>query len=88
MTDSFSTRADSVSAPATRARPVVPSDTVALPEIPKALYVGAGGTITMRGALDSADSVWAGVPSGSVVPFRPSHVRATGTTASGILALL
>ncbi|MBA4041685.1 MAG: hypothetical protein C0474_07830 [Sphingobium sp.] len=88
MTDPFSARADSVSAPATRAHAVVPSDSVALPEIPKALYVATGGTITMRGAADSADSVWADVPSGSIVPFRPSHVRATGTTASGILALL
>lgn len=88
MTDPFQNRADSVSAPATRARAIVPSDTVALPEIPKALYVGTGGTLTMQGAADTVDSVWVDVPSGGIVPFRPSHVRATGTTASDILALL
>ncbi|MBA3878932.1 MULTISPECIES: spike base protein, RCAP_Rcc01079 family [Sphingomonas] len=87
MTDPFSTRADSVSAPAARARAVTPHDGNALPEIPKALYIGSGGAITMRGSGDSADSVWANVPSGSVLPFRPSHIRATGTTAGDILAL-
>ena len=87
MPDPFSTRADSVSAPALRARAVTLHDSDALPDIPKALYIGSGGTITMRGSGDSADSVWTNVPSGSVIPFRPSHIRATGTTAADILAL-
>lgn len=88
MADPFSNRADSTSAPATRARPVVPHDTNALSDVPKGLYVGTGGTITMRGVGDDTDSVWTNIPSGSVIPFRASHVRATGTTASGMLALL
>lgn len=87
MADPFSTRADSVSAPALRARAVTPHDSNALPDVPKALYVGSGGTITMRGSGDSADSVWTNIASGSTLPFRPSHVRATGTTATNILAL-
>lgn len=87
MTDPFQNRADSVSAPATRARTILPSDSVALPEIPKALYVGTGGTLTMQGAADTVDSVWVDVPSGAVIPFRPRFVRETGTTATGILAL-
>ena len=87
MADPFSTRADTVSAPATGARAITPSDTVPLADIPKALYIGTGGAITMRGAADTADSVWTNVPSGSVLPFRPSHIRETGTTAAGILAL-
>ena len=87
MSDPFSNRADSVTAPAARARTVTPHDSNALPEVPKALYVGSGGTITMRGSGDSSDSVWANVPSGTVIPFRASHVRATGTTAADILAL-
>lgn len=87
MTDPFSNRADSVSAPAARARAVTPHDSNPLPDVPKALYFGSGGTITMRGSGDTADAVWTNVPSGSVIPFRPSHIRATGTTASDILAL-
>ena len=87
MADSFANSADSVSAPATRAIAVSPSDSVALTDIPKALYVGTGGTITARGPADTADQVWKNVPSGSVLPFRARYVRVTGTTAADILAL-
>ena len=86
--DAFANVADAVSAPARRAVAVSPHDTNALPDIPKALYVGSGGTITMRGVGDAADSVWSNVASGTILPFRASHVRASGTTASGLLALL
>ncbi|RIA37865.1 hypothetical protein DFR49_3754 [Hephaestia caeni] len=86
MTDSFSNSADSVSAPAARAMAVTPHDDNALNDVPKALYVGTGGTIAMRGT-GAADTVWKNVPSGTVLPFRARYVRATGTTAADILAL-
>ncbi|MCM8729698.1 hypothetical protein ACFO8O_01765 [Hephaestia sp. GCM10023244] len=86
MTDSFSNGADSVSAPANRAAAVTPHDSNPITDVPKALYVGTGGTITMRGA-GPADSVWKNVASGSVLPFRARYVRATGTTATDIVAL-
>ena len=86
MTDSFSNSADSVSAPATRAVAVTPHDSNPLTDVPKALYVGTGGTITMRG-VGSADTAWKNVASGTVLPFRARFVRATGTTAADILAL-
>jgi hypothetical protein len=87
MSDPFSNQADQVSAPATRAVAVAPHDSDALTDIPKALYVGSGGDITMRGANDDADRLWRDVPSGAILPFRASHVRATGTDAADILAL-
>jgi hypothetical protein len=87
MTDQFMNRADQVSAPATRAVAVVPHDTQALSDVPKALYVGSGGTVVMRGVRDTGDTSWVKVPDGAVLPFRASHVRATGTTAGDILAL-
>lgn len=86
MTDQFSNSADSVSAPATRAVAVTPDDAAALADLPKALYVGGGGDVTMRGA-GAADQVWTNVPSGTVLPFRARYIRATGTTATDILAL-
>jgi hypothetical protein len=86
MADPFSNSADSVSAPATHAVTVVPNDAVPLGDVPKALYVGTGGTITMRGS-GAADSMWTNVPSGTVLPFRARYIRATGTTAADILAL-
>ena len=87
MTDQFSNSADQVSAPATRAVSVTPHDSNALSDIPKALFVGTGGNITMRGVNGSADQLWKNVPSGSVLPFRAQYVRATGTTAADLLAL-
>jgi hypothetical protein len=87
MTDQFTSVADSLTAPARRALALVPSDTQALADIPKALFVGTGGAIAMRGVGGSADQLWKNVQDGSILPFRAQYVRATGTTASDILAL-
>ena len=87
MSDSFTNNADAPYAPATSALVVTPHDTNALPDIPKALYVGTGGDVAMRGVRGSADQIWRNVASGTVLPFRAQYVRATGTTAAGILAL-
>ena len=87
MPDIFQNHADQVSAPATRAVAVVPHDVNPLTDIPKALFVGSGGTIVMRGVAGTIDATWKGVAGGSILPFRAHYVRATGTTAGDILAL-
>ncbi|PVX28991.1 spike base protein, RCAP_Rcc01079 family [Sphingomonas pokkalii] len=87
MADSFANSADHVAAPATRAVAVVPSDGTPLPDIPKGLYIGTGGTITMRGVNATADTVWKNVASGTILPLRAQYVRASGTTATDMLAL-
>jgi hypothetical protein len=87
MADQFFAHGDSVSAPATRAAAVAPHDSEKLPDIPKALYVGTGGDIAMRGVGGGADQVWKNVPDGAILPFRAEFVRATGTSAADILAL-
>ena len=87
MPDQFSSHGDSVSAPATRAVAVAPHDVNALADIPKALFVGTGGNVTMRGAGGGADVLFKNVPDGSVLPFRAQFVRATGTSATDIVAL-
>lgn len=87
MTDQFQSSADSVSAPARRAVAVVPHDGNALNDIPKALYVGSAGNITMRGIDGNADQLWKNVAAGTILPFRARYVRATGTTAADLLAL-
>lgn len=87
MADPFDGAVDSATAPATRAVAVVPHDADPLVDTPKALFVGTGGDIIMRGLNGAADSVWKNVPNGSVLPFRAHFVRATGTTAANILAL-
>lgn len=87
MSDVFGGHADSVSGPATRAVAVVPHDGNPLPEIPKALFIGVGGDLVARGAGDTADVTFKNLSTGSVLPFRARLVRATGTTASAIVAL-
>lgn len=87
MADKFSQTADTVDAPASSAVAVTPHASNALADIPKALFVGTGGNITMRGMGDSVDTVWKNIPNGAIIPFRAQYVRASGTTAADILAL-
>ena len=49
--------------------------------IPRGIYVGVTGNITMRLVGDTADVVFIGVSAGSVLPVRPQYIRATGTAA-------
>ena len=87
MADPFSGAVDSVIAPATKAVAVVPHDADALANIPKALFVGTGGHLVLRGVGGGADVTFRNVPDGSVLPVRAQFVRATGTTAADIVAL-
>ncbi len=86
MADPFLTTADSLSAPSRSVYAVTPHDANALPRLPKALYVGTGGDVTLRCADDSEDVIFRNVPSGGIIRARAAYVRATGTTASSILA--
>jgi hypothetical protein len=87
MPDPFAASADSVTSPAEDGAALVPHDTNPVVTTPKALFIGTGGHIVMRGVNGTADITFRNVPSGSVLPFRPGFVRATGTTAADIVAL-
>lgn len=84
--DRYDRTLDAVSSPARDAFAVIPHDSVRLPRLPKALIAGGAGTIVLR-AIDSAADVTLAVLAGQIVPIRASHVRASGTTASQIVAL-
>ncbi|WP_294293507.1 hypothetical protein [uncultured Sphingomonas sp.] len=86
MTDPFSNVADAPSAPATRLVPVVPHDTNPLSEVPKALYIGTGGTIVLAGVAGD-DATLINVSDGTILPIRARFVRASGTTAHAIVGL-
>ena len=87
MADKFNNFSDSPLAPARRAVGVTPHDSNALSNVPKGLYVGGAGNIVCRLVDDSADLTFAAVPSGVILPIRVSYVRASGTTATSIVAL-
>lgn len=83
MSETISTAA---SAPATRAAPVTPHDTQALPFICKGLYIGSGGSVTVRPVHGGGDVTYRNLPDASYIALRVTHVRASGTTAADIVA--
>lgn len=86
MTDKFDQFTDSPNAPSRSVLAVTPHDANALPQLPKALYIGTGGDVTLRCVDDAVDVTFRNVPSGALIRARARHVRATGTTAADILA--
>ncbi|WP_197425924.1 hypothetical protein [Erythrobacter sp. CCH5-A1] len=66
---------------------IVPHDTDPLPVVPKAIYIGTGGDVTLRGIGADADVTLKNLVSGQEICIRASHVRATGTTAGDLVAL-
>lgn len=86
MADNFTQHQDAESAPSRAPYVVVPHDSNALPLIPKGLYVGNGGDVTLRGVGASVDVTYRNLPDASCIAVRASHVRATATTASAIIA--
>jgi len=87
MTDTFNKLADSPGFPARQATAVVPSDAAEVSPLPKALLIGGAGTIALR-AVDSAGDVTITVAAGQLLPIRAQYIRATGTTATSIVALV
>ena len=84
----YAMQSDTVNAPCRRWSAIVPSDSTDLAELPKAVYVGGGGDLTMIGVDAPAEAsgvAWSNVPSASILPVRPRRVLATGTTATLIV---
>ncbi|VAW02218.1 hypothetical protein MNBD_ALPHA04-673 [hydrothermal vent metagenome] len=86
MNDPLSQYNDALSSPARRAFMIVPDDVQELVQLPKCICVGGAGDIILR-AVDSSEDVTVTVQSGQLIPVRASHVRAAGTTATGLVAL-
>lgn len=86
MADNFTPHQDAENAPSRAPYAVSPHDSNALPLIPKGLYIGIGGDVTLRGIGASADVTYRNLPDASYIAVRASHVRATGTTASALIA--
>ena len=84
--DSFVQYADSPDFPARQATVVTPDNSVEIPTLPKGLLIGGAGTIVLR-AVDSAADVSITVTAGQLLPIRAQFIRATGTTATNIVAL-
>lgn len=82
----FANRARSISGPATDAFPVLPDDNTDLERIAIALYIETGGIVVVDTVAGETRTI--AVADFSVLPVGIRRVRATGTTADGIHAML
>ena len=80
--------------PCLNADEVTPDDNNDLTNNSRALYIGVTGDVevTMVGntnvvGTDATGLLFEAVPAGTILPIAVSRVRATDTTASGIIAL-
>jgi hypothetical protein len=86
MPDNFERFKSDLDSPVTGGEAVTPSDVTDLTKTSRCLWVARGGNISVI-MKDGMTLTWEDVPGGSHVFARVSRVRATGTTATGILAL-
>ncbi|MBB3967061.1 spike base protein, RCAP_Rcc01079 family [Rhizobium metallidurans] len=87
MSDRFASHTPSLTGPASTGFAITPDDTLALPETTRALYVGFGGSVAVEMA-SGAVLTFQGVADGALLPLRVARVRASGTTASGVIGLV
>ncbi len=86
MSENFGGRADNIVAPARRGFAITASDAVDLVAETRAIYVGAGGDVSV--VLSSGDEVgFAGLAGGTLLPVRVRRVKASGTTAGQLVGL-
>ena len=84
--DQFKDLPATLTSPATNAGDVVPNDTVPLSVVTRAVYVGQTGDVSVE--MQSGQIVtFQNVQGGSILAIRTLKVRATGTTATGVVAM-
>lgn len=64
---------------------ITPGDSE-LPAIPKAIYVGSGGSIVGQLVGDTTDTTFNGVPTGAILPMQFKIIRSS-SGASDIVGL-
>lgn len=72
--------------PAYNMRPITPSDSVDQASPMRAIYVGVAGDVVVTSAF-GVDVTFKNCPAGLILPVRASRVKATGTTATNLVAL-
>ncbi len=87
MNDKYARTSNSLIAPAGTSFDITLDDSVAIPTISKAIYIGTGGDLTVRLVHDESDRIFKNIASGAILDLRISHVRATGSSAADIIGL-
>lgn len=65
---------------------ITPTDDTDLSVIPRAVYVGGAGDLTITDA-DGTTVTLVAVPAGTLLPIMPVRVESTNTTATDIVGL-
>lgn len=65
---------------------VTPNDLIDLPFVPRGIYVGGFGDVVMVDS-EGNEATFVSLAIGVPHPLRPVRIKATGTTATGIVAL-
>jgi len=82
----FQNRALSLSGPFTDIVPVTPNDATDLTDVAVALYVETGGDVSV--VTVAGQSRLIAVPDFGILPIGVTRVNQTGTTATGLHALI
>jgi hypothetical protein len=85
--DRFASQGPGPDGPAVRCFAITPDDEADLSELVRGLFVGGGGAVAIVD-MEGGTTVFAGVPSGTVLPVRVRRVRATDTTATALVGLV
>ncbi len=86
MHNPFENRTSSLSGPATDLVPVVPDDVTEMTDVAIAIYVETGGQLSLLTARNGNRTI--SVADQSILPVGVRRVNATGTTATGIHAMV
>ena len=84
--DPFAGQIAGLDSPVTGGFAIAPADDADLPSATRAILVGGGGDLSVV-MLDGSEVVLPGLAAGAVYPFRVARVRATGTSATGVVGL-
>ena len=84
MSDAFALHQSGLTSPASRAAAVTPNNTTDLTAVARALWIGGAGDVAVITA--GGDTVTF-VNASGVLPVRVKRVLATGTSATGIVAV-
>lgn len=79
-----------IAAPCRYAAAVTPHDTNEMGYVSRGIYVGTAGDLTVIMVDDTTGGTpvtFPSVPGGAFLPIRIRRVNATGTTASGVVAV-
>ena len=84
--DRFFSMSNSIAGPATSGETITPNDAADIGFVTRGLWVGGAGNISVV-MMDGQTVTLNNVAAGTLLSVRVNRVRATGTTATGIVGL-